>query len=210
MFDFVNPSFPVRRRSIQLNACRITVHIEYQGSRIHFHALNRGVDKRNIFLDDQDRARFVHDLYEFNDVLRPANTYRSFAVDKMMDLRNPTFWGVKNGIRSLISMGGASMGNHYHLLLSERVDGGLTKFIRKLNVGYANYFNEKYGVAGTLFQGRTKRIHIDSDPYFLHILHYIHLNPLDFYLGRTIGASHRSKKRKGASLLGWISMEQLP
>ena len=28
---------------------------------------NRGVDGRKIFLDTQDYARFVHDLYEFND-----------------------------------------------------------------------------------------------------------------------------------------------
>ncbi len=45
------------------------------------------------------------------------------------------------------------------------------------------YFNEKYKRSGTLFQGRTKRIHIDKEPYFLHILHYIHLNPLDFSQG---------------------------
>ena len=75
------------------------------------------------------------------------------------------------------------MGNHYHLLVSERVSGGLTRFIMRLNVGYAKYFNEKYKRAGTLFQGRTRKILIDSDAHFLHILHYIHLNPLDFLDG---------------------------
>ena len=49
------------------------------------------------------------------------------------------------------------MGNHYHLLVSEIVDGGITKFIMKLNVGYAKYFNARYKRVGTLFQGRTKR-----------------------------------------------------
>ncbi|HBT74707.1 TPA: hypothetical protein DEB29_01715, partial [Candidatus Wolfebacteria bacterium] len=33
-----------------------------------YHVLNRGVDKKKIFIDDQDHFRFVHDLYEFNDV----------------------------------------------------------------------------------------------------------------------------------------------
>ena len=56
-----------------------------------FHALNRGVDKRTLFLDDQDRARFVHDIYEFNDSAPAGNAYRSFTIDKMMDLRNPSF-----------------------------------------------------------------------------------------------------------------------
>src|SRR3989344_9108243 len=72
------------------------------------------------------------------------------------------------------------MGNHYHLLVSERCAGGLSLFARKLNVGYAMYFNEKYSRSGVLFQGRTKKLRITSDAYFLHILHYIHLNPLDF------------------------------
>jgi len=75
------------------------------------------------------------------------------------------------------------MGNHYHLLLSELVEGGLTLFLRRLNVGYAKYFNERYRRTGTLFQGRTKKLLIDNDSYFLHILHYIHLNPLDMNEG---------------------------
>src|SRR3990167_9691507 len=136
-----------------------------------FHVLNRGVEKRNIFLDDKDRFRFVHGLLLFN-TTRPANntTYLienndivSRYADRVVDIH-----------------GWCLMKNHYHLLLSERVEGGISIFLRKLNVGYANYFNERYKRSGTLFQGRTKKKHIDSDAYFLHILNYIHFNPLDY------------------------------
>lgn len=72
------------------------------------------------------------------------------------------------------------MDNHYHLLVSERINGGLAKFSRKLNVGYARYFNEKHKRSGFLFQGKTKKIPIQSEKHFQYILHYIHLNPLDF------------------------------
>ncbi|TSA43891.1 hypothetical protein D4R49_01605 [bacterium] len=75
------------------------------------------------------------------------------------------------------------MDNHYHLLLSELIEGGLTLFLRKLNIGYAKYFNEKYNRKGTLFQGRTKKILIEHESHFLYILHYIHLNPLDYLEG---------------------------
>ncbi len=75
------------------------------------------------------------------------------------------------------------MKNHYHLLLSERVEGGISLFLRKVNVGYANYFNERHDRKGTLFQGRTKKILIESEAHFLYILHYIHLNPLDYLKG---------------------------
>ena len=75
------------------------------------------------------------------------------------------------------------MKNHYHLILSERIDGGISLFLRKLNVGYANYFNERYSRTGTLFQGRTKKILIHHESHFLYILHYVHLNPLDYLDG---------------------------
>lgn len=141
-----------------------------------YHCLNRGVDKRDIFMDDRDRARFVHDMYEFNDGSPARNIGRSAMSDIVS--------------RSLLKHtpivdihGWCLMDNHYHLLLSERVDNGVSLFLRKLNVGYARYFNDRHERVGTLFQGRTKRIAITSQPHFLHILHYIHLNPLDFLKG---------------------------
>lgn len=160
-----------------------------------YHLLNRGVDKRQIFLDNQDRARFVHDLYEFNDKPSVANIRRRVPPDSpeaiMFDLVGRT-----SERELLVDIHGwCVMGNHYHLLVSERVDSGISKFLMKLNVGYAKYFNERYKRVGTLFQGRTKRIHINSDAYFLHILHYIHLNPLDFLKG---AESWRLRKIKNA------------
>jgi len=143
-----------------------------------YHALNRGVEKRTLFLDNQDRARFVHDMYEFNDTAPAGNAYRLFRP--MMEIRSPS---LRQREQIVDIHGWCLMDNHYHLLLSERVENGLSLFLRKLNVGYAMYFNEKYKRSGTLFQGRTKKIRINSNAHFLHILHYLHLNPLDFLKG---------------------------
>lgn len=139
------------------------------------HVLNRGVEKRNIFIDDRDRLRFVHDLWEFNDENLTPHAHHSFS--KNLGFVNPNF----KGKRIVDIHGWCLMKNHYHLLLSERAEGGLSLFLRKLNVGYANYFNEKYKRVGSLFQGRTKRIHVNSNAYFLHILNYVHFNPLDYF-----------------------------
>lgn len=140
-----------------------------------FHLLNRGVDKRQIFMNSDDRVRFVHDMYEFNDKAAANNTLRILQMNDFVSrsLREP-----------IVEIHGwCLMGNHYHLLLSELIEGGITLFIRRLNIGYAKFFNEKYKRDGALFQGRTKKIHVASDAHFLHILHYIHLNPLDFLKG---------------------------
>lgn len=143
-----------------------------------YHALNRGVDKRAIFLDNQDCARFVHDMYEFNST-RPAKNTDRRGMSDLRSRSSETPVVILEPERLVDIHGWCLMHNHYHLLLNERVEGGLVKFLRKLNIGYAKYFNERYKRSGTLFQGRTKKLLIDSDAYFLHILNYIHLNPLD-------------------------------
>ena len=71
------------------------------------------------------------------------------------------------------------MSNHYHLLLRQRVDGGISKFMQKLGTGYTMYFNTKYQRSGVLFQGVFKAIHIDEETYLTHLTRYIHLNPLE-------------------------------
>jgi len=50
------------------------------------------------------------------------------------------------------------MPNHYHLLVMPRQDDAISLFMKKLNMGYAKYFNEKYDRSGALFQGEYKSI----------------------------------------------------
>jgi len=168
-----------------------------------YHALNHGVEKRNLFIDDGDRLRFVHDLYEFNDTA-PAPEFIKYREFVTPDIRT-----VRARERIVDIHGWCLMGNHYHLLLSERVDEGLTKFLRKLNIGFAMYYNERYKRSGTLFRGRTKRIRINTDAHFLHILHYIHLNPLDFLKGaetwRTLEIKNSNKALSFLEKYRWSS-----
>lgn len=147
-----------------------------------YHVMNRGVDKRTIFTNDHDFLRFVHDLWEFNDVKPTLNVGHNFARSPGKG-HQATKAAPRERKRIVDIHAWVLMKNHYHLLLTERVDGGITKFLRKLNVGYAKYFNEKYDRVGTLFQGRTKKVHVKTEPHFLYIVNYIHFNPLDYLNG---------------------------
>ncbi|TSC85493.1 MAG: transposase [Parcubacteria group bacterium Gr01-1014_8] len=157
-----------------------------------YHVLNRGVEKKNIFLDTLDYARFVHDMYEFNDTKPAENTRRRKET--------ADFVGPSSRKRIVDIHGWCLMKNHYHLLLTEQIEKGLSLFVRKLNVGYAKYFNQRYKRNGYLFQGRTKKIRITSDAHYLHILHYVHLNPLDYlqtardWRNRNIGSTTAALK----------------
>lgn len=137
--------------------------------------LNRGVDKRAIVTDDGDRMRFVRSLYHFNDSRPAPNAVSQRTVSS--DLSRKRDCLVKIHAWCL-------MDNHYHLLLSP-VDNDLTKlslFIKKLNGGYAKFFNDKHDRTGYLWQGKTKKIRIERSGHFLHIPYYIHMNPLDHIL----------------------------
>ena len=144
-----------------------------------YHVLNRGVDKRKIFMEDKDYLRFIHDLFEFNDENPVNNNYYKFHKHNTIAVprieRKPRQLLVDIYVFCL-------MPNHYHLLLSPRRDGGISRFMKKLNMGYARYFNEKYNRSGTLFEGRFKSVLIERQAHFIHLPYYIHFNPLDFIM----------------------------
>ncbi len=70
------------------------------------------------------------------------------------------------------------MPNHYHLLLFQQQGGSISKTIQTTFNSYVQAINKKYRYSGSLFQGKTKSILVDSDRYAVHLVRYIHLNPV--------------------------------
>jgi len=66
--------------------------------------------------------------------------------------------------------------NHYHIILRQVSEGGVSKFMLKLSSGYSSYFNKKNKRSGSLFQGRFKAVHIDSNEYLLYLSAYVNKN----------------------------------
>jgi len=134
-----------------------------------YHIYNRGNDKRKIFLDDSDYRRFIKLLFFCNSEL-PVN---------LRELpKGVTFGNYKRG-ETLVDIGAyCLMPNHFHLLLHEKKDNGITIFMRKLCTAYSMYFNLKNERRGKLFEGAFLSQHADSDEYLKYLFAYIHLNPV--------------------------------
>ena len=81
------------------------------------------------------------------------------------------------------------MPNHFHLLIKEKIEGGTSLFMQKLSTAYTMYFNKKYQKTGSLFGGRFKAKHLNSDEYLKYQFSYIHLNPISI-----IDSSWKNKK----------------
>lgn len=142
-----------------------------------FHLLNRGVEKRKIFLTNTDYVRFAHNLNDFND---ETNAGQSYYVRRKQSKHgaNPTHIERKELVDIFCW---ALMPNHPHVLVVEKKIGSAGVFSRKIFGGYTMYFNEQNKRSGVLFQGRTKIIRVEQPAHFLYLPFYIHLNPLDLF-----------------------------
>lgn len=144
-----------------------------------YHIYNRGVDKRDIFVDEKDYFRFIHDLFEMNNDNMVVNMARS--LDRSMFEVQPRTVGKDRKTRDLLVeiLVFTLMPNHFHLMLIQRKEGGIVKFMQKLGTGYTMYFNQKYKRSGALFQGRFKAVLIKGEGHLIYLPYYIHFNPLD-------------------------------
>ncbi len=144
----------------------------------YYHLYNRGIDKRNIFKSELDYKRFVMLLNTAN-----SNASNPLRLDNLINQQDKTYEDILKLEKEepLVSIGAwCLMTNHFHILVRQEVDGGITKFMRKLGTGYSMFFNIKYQRQGSLFGGRFKSRFIGvDDNYMKHLFGYIHLNPLD-------------------------------
>lgn len=145
----------------------------HEGSIAHIY--NRGVEKRPVFLDEKDRLRFIHDLYEFNNEEPAINSGRLFSPRRpMIEV------GLQSKRKPLVEiLTFCLMPNHYHLMVRALSDNGITEFMRKLGTGYTNYFNLKYQRVGPLFQGKFKAALLKTEAHFIYLPYYIHFNPVE-------------------------------
>jgi len=137
-----------------------------------YHVYNRGVDKRNIFSSKKDLDRFIESIKEFNTVEPIGSIVDKKAAD-ISRCRTPG----DRGNEPLVNIVCYCVNpNHFHFILEEIREGGISEFMKRLGGGYTNYFNDKNDRSGSLFQGRFKSAHIKSDAHLLYLSVYVNLN----------------------------------
>lgn len=123
-------------------------------------------------MDKDDYSRFIFIMELFNKQDHGFNVTRNLSLG----------YANKTKSKKLVKIETFSlMPNHYHLMLEEIVEGGISKFLQKVMTGYAMYFNKKYNRTGTLFQGKPKSKHVDTDSYYMQLKAYIDLNPVELF-----------------------------
>lgn len=128
----------------------------------YYHCYNRGTDKRKIFLTNQDYDYFVKSLKAYNSTI---------ALGKLrLHDKNKT----EDEVVDLLTY--CLLPNHFHLVLKQKVEHGISKFMQRVGIGYSMYFNEKNKRSGNLFQGTFKSAHIETDQDLRQVISYVYLN----------------------------------
>lgn len=137
----------------------------------YYHLYNRGTEKRLIFRNNKDRDRFLASLYTSNSK-SPVHisNHDALTLRQLLTLTRDT---------PLVEICAyCLMPNHFHLIVREKQQGGISRFMQKLITGYTMYFNLINERTGSLFQGKFKAEHIDNDRYLKYLIAYVHLNPV--------------------------------
>lgn len=150
-----------------------------------YHVTNRGVNHQPIFNDiyDYNRALELLSFYQFvKPSLRfsfynrlPAEEKRRF-LDKMKQYNQK--------LTTCLSF--CLMPNHFHLLIKQESEKGISKLLSNFQNSFTRYFNTKHKRIGHLFQGQFKTVRIETEEQLLHTSRYIHLNPYTSYVVKSI------------------------
>ena len=133
-----------------------------------YHIFNRGVDKKIIFHDKEDVKYFLDRLADFNNDRTIGGVARQGLI-KNKKLRSPA-----SQLVSIVAY--CILPNHFHLLLKQVDEKGVTKFIQRIATGYAKYYNKKYKRSGALFQGRFKATELKGRGSLELLSVYVNLN----------------------------------
>ncbi|MBI2019394.1 transposase [Candidatus Daviesbacteria bacterium] len=141
-----------------------------------YHVFNRGIDRRTIFTDKKEYERFqkLIKFYRHKDI-----PIRFSKINQQpVEFREKILEKLYSSERALDILSYCIMPNHFHFLLKQTSDKGVSVFISNIVNAYTKYFNTKHERTGPLFEGVFKAVHIETDEQLVHVSRYIHLNPV--------------------------------
>lgn len=144
-----------------------------------YHVFNRSVGHEEILVPVREltRALDLIDYYRFPQKIR----YSQFKV-LPRQVKEAYLLNLKKESPLVRIYSFSLMPNHYHLLIKQRQNRGISKFISNFQNSFAKYFNIKNNRHGALFVNPFKAKRVETDEEFSHISRYIHLNPVSSFL----------------------------
>ena len=145
-----------------------------------YHVFNRGIDHRPTFTDKREYQRANESISYYRLRNLPISLSKYLRLDKERKLEMSKLLVKSEKLVEIHSY--CFMPNHFHFLLKQVFDNGISKFLSNFQNGYTRYFNTKHKRDGSLFLDQFKAVRIESDEQLVHVSRYIHLNPYTGYV----------------------------
>ena len=152
-----------------------------------YHIFNRGVALQPTFLNHANYSRAIAALLYYQH-LNPPIKFSKFTQKSSSDQQEILVSLAQQNRTHADLITFCFMPNHFHLLLKQNLDNGISKYLSQFTNSYTKYFNTKNNRSGHLFQGNFKAARIESNEQLLHVSRYIHLNPFSGCLVKNIKA----------------------
>lgn len=144
-------------------------------SNEYYHIFNRSIAGFNVFTRKRDFLRFIN-LVEYYRLSNPPMNFAEF--DRLNIQTQISYLNKSSKNEHLVDViCYCIMPTHFHFLLKQNVDEGISNFIRLIENSYSRYFNISHNRKGPLWEGRFKDVHVKTTEQLLHLTRYIHLNP---------------------------------
>src|SRR3989344_8947323 len=102
-----------------------------------YHIFNRGVNKATIFYSEDDFIRF------YNTAIYYLTRTNKYSQDKRMSKDSDTVSEKVKKESAVKILAYCLMSNHFHFLVEQLVDNGITDYFRRLTNSYSHYINIK-------------------------------------------------------------------
>lgn len=147
----------------------------------YYHLFNRGNAYQPIFLNIRDYRRFLTTLDYYRYFSPPLRLSKYLLMGKEQREKIIASLGQKGDFMvEIICL--CLIPNHFHLLLKQSEEKGISRFMSLLQNSYTKYFNVKRKRVGSIFQGQFKAVRVETDEQLIHLSRYIHLNPYSSFL----------------------------
>lgn len=150
----------------------------------YYHIFNRGVGKQIIFHETSDYSRFLFLVLYFQSALKIEHVGRmveGFSNSLGQQLgQHPVLAKLANDVvkgRNVELVSFCLMPNHFHLVLKEVEERGISTYMQRILNAYGKYYNTKYQKSGHVFQGPYRSVLVQDDRHIQHLSAYIHRNP---------------------------------
>lgn len=150
-----------------------------------YHVFNRGVDQRPTYRGFSDYHRFLKTInfYRFSSPQIKLSYFLRQSKKIRVDFLNKLTLSKKFLVEIFAF---CFMPNHFHFLIQQIANNGLSNFLRLCQNSYTKYFNTKNHRSGALFQGQFKAVRLETEEQFIHLSRYIHLNPYTSYVVKSL------------------------